>query len=440
MTVRQADRMHPYTVKPRRLLISLLSPTGLALISYAFFSICIVIPPRVYEAVMSESDRMFLDPAAYLFVTVCVLSFGVGILLTRRLSFDHGLSRPIRALSRSAILLPLIAATSISLLSLSILLQNNPNLLLGWFIDAAEVKRNLDTTGALTQALPLQFALCWWGLWRLMERETALGRPDKTLRLILGGALLLAVATAVMKVARYNLMPGLFGVILIYLTFKSKNMRMSAKKILTFLVLALLILLGLFLLFSWLRGSEGQFIIFRNLIGYTAASYNRLPAILNGDIQFPYGGSGTYAFRFLGDTPLLHRWIDLGLPKSVDVWRSEFPAVAKAGLDKRYIWSSAFGYVYSDLGWFTTLYFFFIGAVATPLWRGLIKGRAASILLYPWFAFSILFWFGSNLVAYPNIVTLTGAAILISFYERAIKRTGKIKIIAYPLSSPYHIP
>jgi hypothetical protein len=326
-------------------------------------------------------------------------------------------------------MVPLLAAVAVNIISVSILLKNNPGLMLGWLQDAKEIRRDMDMSSGLAEALPLLFGICWWAMWRLLEREKELGKVDWVLRVVLGASFLFALFTALIKVARYDLMPGFFGFILVYVVFKYRNAQMSLKKYVQSLGWTLLAIVGLFILFSWLRGDSEYGELLESILGYTSASYNRLPALLEGSLDFPYGGSGTYAFRFLSHIPLLDRVVDVGdffgMPSSVTVWLSEFSAVHRVGLDGRFIWLSAFGYVYSDLGWFVLPYFMVIGMLSARLWWSILDGKIFGIVLYPWFAFTILFWFGSNFLVYPRLITLTMAALLLSIYEYLLIRSVK---------------
>src|SRR5258708_32835749 len=60
---------------------NIVSPYGLAMISYAFFLFACLIPPSIYSYYMMEPDLMFLDPATILFYTLCVASFVAGVCL-----------------------------------------------------------------------------------------------------------------------------------------------------------------------------------------------------------------------------------------------------------------------------------------------------------------------------------------------------------------------
>jgi len=355
--------------------ITPLSPVGLALFSYGIFFGSTLIPPSAYESIMLEPNAIFLNPAAHLFVAACVISFAVGALIAARIKFFRR-KHPRPPLSRTAIVIPVALASALNLLSVSILLRNNPSLMTAWLFDAAGFKNELDTTGGLSEALPLLFGVSWWSFWRLLEKEHVTGRRDWPLRLMVGLAFMFAVVTSVIKVARYDLLPGVFGFFLIYIIFKFKHTSLPLRKYAVLLAQAGVSLAGLFIAFSYLRGNETSSDLVNSIAGYTVASYNRLALVLSGDIRFPFGGTGTYAFRFLDHIPLLNRWIDLGdalgMPSSETVWLSEFPAVFQGGLDGRYIWVSSFGYLYLDIGLFTFVYLLITGMLMGFFWKAFL--------------------------------------------------------------------
>src|ERR1035441_5966577 len=64
-----------------RLLRYLISPYGLATVSYVVFVTAMLFPPRLYSSVMDEPNFMFLDPASVLFFTLCTAFFVAGVWL-----------------------------------------------------------------------------------------------------------------------------------------------------------------------------------------------------------------------------------------------------------------------------------------------------------------------------------------------------------------------
>jgi hypothetical protein len=105
------------------------------------------------------------------------------------------------------------------------------------------------------------------------------------------------------------------------------------------------------------------------------------------------------------------------------VWRSEFDAVAAAGLNGQLIWSGAFGYIFSDLGWFSPLLLYVYGLATGWTWRSQKLGRVLGAILYPWCGFCILYWFGTNYLLDPKAAVLILCVILISLYESLLLRT-----------------
>src|SRR6202020_1703154 len=99
--------------------------------------------------------------------------------------------------------------------------------------------------------------------------------------------------------------------------------------------------------------------------GYTVASYNRLAALLTGVMSYQYGGREGYLFPYLLDAKKINSVTGLSpvfmWPSSSELWLSESTSTLLAGLNGRYIWSGTFGYLYSDLGWFTMAYLFAVG-------------------------------------------------------------------------------
>jgi len=129
-------------------------------------------------------------------------------------------------------------------------------MLLAWLLNAAAFKEEMDSTGALTEALPLLFVVSWWSFWRLLERESVTRRKEWTLRFVVGIAFMFAVATSILKVARYDLLPGIFGFLLIYAIFKFRDKSISVSKYIFAIFRVGIFFSGVFVVFSYLRGAE----------------------------------------------------------------------------------------------------------------------------------------------------------------------------------------
>ena len=160
---------------------------------------------------------------------------------------------------------------------------------------------------------------------------------------------------------------------------------------------------------------------FANVIGYTLASYNRMAAVVHGRIRYEYGGQGTYLINFLGFNNMLNRIIPIAKtlrwPDYYDWWQSEFTTVADAGLNGSYIWSGTFGYIFGDLGWLSPLWLFAQGVLFGYLWTAMRRGTLAGLLLYPWAAASILFWFTTNSFVENDLTVFLLEALMVACYE-----------------------
>ena len=146
-----------------------------------------------------------------------------------------------------------------------------------------------------------------------------------------------------------------------------------------------------------------------------------MSALLSGALRYTYGGRGLYLSGFLAFNNSLNEVIPirnmLDWPSFDEVWRSEFPSVWRANLNGNSIWCRAFGFIYTDLGWFTPIFVFMYGLLYGLIWRLVRLGSTFGVVLYPWCAFCILFWFGFNLLLWTQLVVLLIDVFVLSVYE-----------------------
>jgi hypothetical protein len=227
------------------------------------------------------------------------------------------------------------------------------------------------------------------------------------------------------------------GAVIITLARRILAGAISAKAVLKTGLLLLALLTGLFVLYSALRGNDTPNEIASDLLQYTISSYNRVPALLSGTLRYPYAGTGVYLISFLESNNLFNRIIPiretLRWPSYADLVKSEFWAVWRANLNGKLIWSGTFGYVYSDLGWLSPGYLFFYGLLYGWVWRSVRCGRTFGIVLYPWFAFCILFWLGTNELFDTMCAVLVIAAFALTAYEFVLfKRLAGLRLLYQP--------
>jgi hypothetical protein len=421
----------------KRLLNNIVSPYGLAMFSYTLFLLACLIPPSLYSHFMMEPDLMFLDPATILFYTLCVAGFVAGVWLVGWLfpaSFvDHGF-RP-RQSPTLFLMVPLTFGIVLTAVSLTSLIVNNPSIIV-WLLTQQggnlKTADALDANGNLTIAPLTLTAIVWWAFWRYSD----LGLQGWRRRLVSLGlfvGVLLVIASATFIVSRNLLMLVVCGLAILYVlrrTLKPVGWGPIFKSGIAFAICVILLFFG----FSFLRGTSSWDDQVRGLTGYTAASYNRLAAIVNGSMRYPFGGHGVYLSSFVSYSHALNRIIPLdrimNWPEYIEVWGSEFGAVDRAGLNGGEIWSGAFGYIFADLGWFSPIFVFGYGMLYGVVWNWMKRGRVLGIVLYPGFGFCILFWLGLNYLLDSQLVFLLPVAIMLSIYERACAVPSKIGAVA----------
>ena len=169
-------------------------------------------------------------------------------------------------------------------------------------------------------------------------------------------------------------------------------------------------------------------LLISGLLGYTVVSYNRMAALLTGVMHYAYEGRGVYLVPLLvGDakTDYLFHFADrFGWPTVLALWQTEFSSTSAAGLNPMFIWAGSFGYVYSDIGWWTPFYWCLIGVLAGWLWKKMCTGRTVGVVLYPWIAYSILMWCGGNFIFRTNFLQYCEFAVALYFYDRFFLRVA----------------
>lgn len=409
-----------------------IQPKFLAIVAYMIYLLSNFFPPGLYEDIVLEKNYIFLNPIVFVYVTCCILFFVIGSSLER----GKGVILSGRRHKDSLLIyvfVIVVFALCLNVYSVFSLIRLNPEFLVYVFSGEDEVERQrneLDVASSFSEALPLSIAVNFWAYYRWAESQSR-GAVRNMLGVALVVSVLVASLTCILKLARYELMPLLFGLAVIKtLTLKGLGKAERRRLMVDALLFAVAVAV-VFGVFSWLRGHDTSSAVARSLLGYGPASYNRLALVLEGQLIFPTAGTFVNTFPGLFHIPLLHRFVDLqnifGLPDPEVARLWEFSSVARTGLEGNFNWLTAFGYVYQDLGWFSLLYFLFFGVLAKRLWRWAAAGRAFGLVLYPFLAFSIFFWFGSSYFFRSSFFTWIALAFLCGFVERVSDRGRKIK-------------
>lgn len=374
---------------------------------------------------MEEPDLVFLDFPTFAFYSLCVLFFLCGVAAVDQ--FAPAAVRPdsrrVPKGSKAAFLLfPLGVATAFCVASSILLLRDYPGLLIMLESQTGSVVKDSDIGlhAPLGLSATWLLGILWWASWRYRQWE--LPPFQRTLvRLSIFGAGLAFFISASLRLSRGELMPLVCSMGLLSVLWRVAQGRFTPRFCITLTTILLICVCTIFLLFSVVRG--GEFEIFgENLSAYTIAGYNRLAALIHGKLHYPYAGHGVYILDFVVFNNMLNRVIPLRemfhWPAFFDVWQSEFGATWAAGLNGYSIFSGAFGYMFAEIGWFAPLLVFIYGLLYGWVWRLFKSGSTVGIVLYPWLAFCILFWFGTNYLFDNKGFVLFLLAGLLTCYER----------------------
>jgi hypothetical protein len=421
---------------------NLVSPYGLAIISYFLFLFAWIFPPGLYTSYIREPDLMFLDPVTFLFYTACLMAFLVGVRASRYLGASGARNSERHVSARSPLLyllLPLLAATGAGAIYLmKVGARINFIALLataqGSVLKAANGSGQMSE-GRWDESIPLLTVVLWWSLFRATQLRLK-GAVKAVFYLTFLPCLAVAIFLGVATVNRANLMPVILGTLVVYIFPKTRSANTRVVRLAFMGAVGSAAAVATFLFLSFLRGALGVSLLITSLLGYTVVSYNRMAALLAGVMHYAYEGHGVYLVPALLSDEKMNFVFQLadrfGWPSSFDLFQTEFLSTTAAGLNPAYIWAGAFGYVYSDLGWFTPFYWCLVGVLAGWLWSKFRACRTVGLVLYPWISFSILMWCGGNFIFRTNFIQYCEFAVVLHIYDKVfLHRTQWTEGIAH---------
>jgi hypothetical protein len=414
-------------------LSNIASPYGLAMISYAFFLFACLIPPSVYSHYMTEPDLMFLDPATILFYTLCVASFLAGAWFVKWLLPSSFVDRRFETRISPTIFLmvPLTAGIMLTVLSVFLLLEFNPDIIAFLLTQqGGEVKEAVASEIASSFNLaPLMLTgIIWWAFWRSSDLDLR-GWRNRLVKSALVVAILSVIAAATLILSRDILISVACGLAVLYVIRRDAKRPVSFRFVFGVGAAIAICVAVLFFGIAFLRGVDSWDDQVHTLIGYTAASYNRLAAVVNGNLRYPFADRGLYLSSFVAFNHTWNQLVPLGRlmnwPSQLEVWGAEFGAVTRAGLDGTLIWSGAFGYIFSDLAWFSFPFIFAYGILYGLAWNWIKRGKVLGVVLYPAIAYCALLWVAANSLLDSQRAVLLVAALILAGYERVFVRSAR---------------
>lgn len=399
-----------------------ISPLFAGIISYSIFFIAFIFPPDYYQKLIREKDFVYLDPASFLLVTICIFFFFIGLLITNSSKKNFSQSEPTKFILPIFLylIIPILISIICSLISINLLLNKNPLIIFYLSMgDGNEIKRNIDLSNTMAQASQFSISIVLWTTVNYLNLKNRLNRLSKFLIFLLIIALsLICIANSTLKMARFEMIPLLLGFTVIFINHKYNYL--SDGQIVKYLVLAFLIVIFIFGLFSFLRGSDSFDDIIQMIVGYTLTSYNHMAAILDGKLKYLDPGYGYYLLIFLSYLPLMgdsFTYNFLGWPHTEYIRSQEFIDTYSAALNGNYIWLTIFGYVWVSVKMFTPIVMFFYGIIVQKAWNSFKRGSPFGIIFYPWLFFCIFFWLGSNILVQSHTISVLSAYFFILFYD-----------------------
>lgn len=419
---------------------ALLSPAALCLVSFLLATCSALFPRRFYEQLIGERDFAHLNIELMLLVGLCCAAFIVGTWIT---AAAPSLQRPPapREYSRHVPLALLIATDLLLALNILSILRGNPDIVTMLILqEGAQLKQRDELQQSFGLAAPMVQAALWW----FVLREQAPAGAGNSRRLMFGAlvgiTVLLFLTSATLRLSRGDLIPFFVGTAIAFSFRGAQRRHIPLVRQLSYFGAAGLGIALIFIAFSMLRGADSAETLLSDLVGYTIASFNRLAALLDGQMHFPYGGTGVYFSGFVSFNESFSRllplaeWLDL--PTFNTMWESEFDAVGRAGLNENLIWATAFGYLYSEVGWFTPWLFIPYGALAQWAWIRLAHGSPIAATVYPWIAFCVLFWLGTNFLLDTKFFVILIIGMLIHGLDRPLTRRVATACPASPPCPP----
>jgi len=414
----------------RRLIIRhLVSPYGIAIVPYLFFLFAWSFPPNVYTHYIREPDLMYHNPAVLLFYTLCVAAFLVGVRVAPqfRSNAPDAISLPRIQLRFGSplvyLLVPLILAAVPCLIFVG-LISSGMNFIGMLMSQQGDAIKQVNSTGGLGgsdfwgSTLFLLTGVLWWSAFRASQLKLS-GTSRRLFGAVFAASFVIDVLACLGTFDRTNLMPLLAGLIVVYLFFKTRSGDVKLARLLLVALASVLGILAVFVALQFARGASHIDALITSMLGYTIVSYNRLAALVIGVMHYLYQGKGAYVVAFLTENDRFAALRDqMGLPNFFVLWLSEFGSLSASGLNSNFNWASVFGYLYSDLGWWTPVYMAVAGVFAGSLWSRFRAGTTFGLVFYPWMAFWILFWFGWNLLLDARGVVLLETCVLLFLYDK----------------------
>ncbi|MEZ0343137.1 hypothetical protein ACAG25_24560 [Mycobacterium sp. pV006] len=389
---------------------SLISPVSLGYLYLLYALIAFFFPSGLYESLIFESYVAGRNIRMLLFSAGCVLCLHAGIaaarLLPDRRNVAECLDSSQREARRRSVIAVALIVIGINLASAWVLLRQNYSVIVSALLRGEQtghrLKTELATEGTFLTASAI-LILVAWALYALRLS----GDRSRPVFVLMLSSILLSILTSTIKLARYELLPLIIGLAVIKLLDQYRKGYRSSGRRFWMLLLSGGVAFGAFVLFAYVRGQSSDVnSLWTTVAGYSLASFNRLAALLDGQLVSSYGGTGAFALNFLSNLPIVGSMTESLLPSSSAVYAQEFRDVGSSGLDGGYIWLTMYGYYFADLGLWVFLFCFGLGIVSQLAWRDFEASGVVGTAAYPYLASAMIMSFASYWVTRPFITAI----------------------------------
>ena len=394
-------------LKVKNNILLAISPIGGAIISLMMLLSAFLIPKDIFEDLIFEDYIVNETTIMPIFYIGCIFSFIIGSYWAannKTVLYLVGLrEEKVIVKYNFSMMFYLLLVTDIIVYAAIAYRVSNGAVINAILSANAEMGRGESQGTLINVAKNLLNSVSVYGLyWYLKEGndiESNFLKSSIKAELIISiiGAIFLCVVT----ISRSTLVPLILEYLIVYGFIKSKKGNIPLYKLMLSIILWLFVIIIIFMFFSYVRGSIQFYTQIRSIIGYGPAAFNHLCYVLNGTLHSQYEGTGQYTLYFLSNIPIFHRILDFGafmnLPSDIDAWRGEMFSTAQAGLNYSLFWVTSFGYYFYDLGYFTIFFVFITGCVTGLGWKSFQTGGCFGVVMYPFFASTVILWMTSNL-------------------------------------------
>lgn len=403
-----------------------ISPYGAVLFAFVIFLGAWLLPPSIYSMGLDEPDYLWLDWPSFFLFTSCAIAFVLGVLLMdKRVRFQRRSPIPAHVSPVPYILLPLVATLAFGLAGLLLILRAQPQILTALLSGAGKnIKSDLFDVAlppGIAAAGSAMLAVLYWGV--NAHSSVSEGGNKKIVGRVLIAYIGFSFAIAFAKFSRNDLMSLILGILTIRIANGLRSGHTDIREV-KLVAKGLAGMVALFLLISLLRGTSSDGLL-GDFFGYTISGYNRMAAIVHHQIPYLDAGNGDHLFNGILQNRTINNLFPFqamyNLPDQLDVWFSDFAAVSGAGLASQYTFASCFGFIFIDAGWWTPAVVFLCGLFSGYMWRHFKQDKGIGVVVYPMVFFSILMWFGTNMLIGMNTIIFILTTVALLVYEGLFK-------------------